>query len=647
MRKLCKLLLSLSLLAGSSSLAVSCSFILPWTNNDNNGSDYDPKDEFQSLLKDFEKNVNNIINNHLNENISNLYELDNGNSTLKNEFLRLSILKDKQNPTGKEIDLAEEEKAALEKDTKKLLVWDKLSELINNLFNEEKYKIFKLESLNEILLDINYKSVIITFAQVNSITAANVLFQYNIKVSYKDISNNQSFLTFSNGFVYGITNNKQINSIINEIFNKLKTDALLDSIKNKDLFKITHEKLNINDKKSFWITNDKYSALLKEYINGKKFKDDLINNFNTNYKLEDNIKFVINEKNNNSEIFESYKNLSIISSVEEKINWKSDDKINENYTVSNKDFYDFIFRENELVQTKKVTMYGDRTAMVNTNLYEYLKNNFKKMFLNNNKEVSNLFKLDENQIQNYDNLKNNIRVGSLSLKNLKLKIGSNFEQSLPNINVLTSLSAEDNILNYNLASANFDNNFFEESAIFSSVYKNLANGIESMKEIYNFGPDNVNEDNAWKFGEGYNWKGFSLSNFSGVPKVEGIEKNLWETLSSGEGAAIGYKYFNDLLSLKVSSQSIFLNHITNDGQQDIYEWNFDWEKLYYLIYANKETGFGAYERFLSNKIYGNIKLNFMNIQFEVDEKLTNLKTFYYIDQIKNYRKHLSIIGPSK
>ncbi|AKX34435.1 hypothetical protein SLITO_v1c08180 [Spiroplasma litorale] len=641
MKKLTKLLLSITTISGISSFAVSCSLgSLPGTNNnsspnqnggnnsgENNGST-DPNDGngsnsqngFNKLLNDFIKDADKIINNHLNENISNLYELDKGDGSLKNEFLKLSVLKEKQSGLNKPVYFTEGDKSNLEQDTLKLIVLDKLNTLIKDLFKEEKYKILKPDESSDISLNIKFETCIITFTTSGNITAANVIFYYDIVVNYKDYSNNISQQKFNNRFVYGITNSELINQTVTNLFNNLRTEGLLNESKHKDLFKLTHEKLKLSDKKS-WIVEEKYENLLKTFVNSDEFKNDLITDLNKNYKLEDNVEFSFSNDDNNN-VFDTYSSLSLIKGTEENINWKSTKKINDSINLTNKDFYDFLFRENTIMPNSTTTVGGDKTYTVNSKIYQYIKYKFKDIFDNNNKDISKIFAIDNNTIKNNDNLKNSIRTGELRIKNLQLKIGSNFKQQLPKLNVITSFSAEEKDLNYNLASGTFNDDFFENSGIFASIYKNAFLGIKAMKDVYGFKEDDINR-NFESLGKQYNWKGLSISNFKGTSENWNNNKNLWDTFNYKPYLLNVQNTLSNNLSLKNSNQKDFLNHILNWGEQEVYNWNFDFDKVSlscskFSNQIRKADSFGDVK-----KIYGSLELNFIKIKFEIDEQLTS------------------------
>ncbi|AKX34442.1 hypothetical protein SLITO_v1c08270 [Spiroplasma litorale] len=654
MKKLTKLLLSVSSISGMTSFAVSCGMGgLPGVNGNssnpngngngnkpgtggttdpNGGNGSNPQGDFKILYEEFKKEVDKIISQHLNKNISNLYELDEGNGKLNNQFLRLNTLKEKKKPFGEPLDLTEADQIALTADAKKLLVFDELNNLIKKAFDEEKYKILKPDEDTNNSLEITFKSCLILFAESEAITAANVMFDYKINVSYKDFSNNVSVEGFENRFIYGITNSELVNKTVTNIFNNLRTEGVLLDEKHKDLLKITHEKLNIGDERNIWISEEKYSSLLKKYINGDNFKKSFIEDLNKNYELASkNVKFKIKEESGSAlEVFDSYSNLSVIKGAEENINWKSSDKISNDYSVTNNQFYDFLFRENKLTQSDTASLNGDKTAAINTNIYEYSKNKFKDMFTNNNKVVANLFKISESQVADKENLKNNVRVGEVSLKNLQLQIGSSFLQQLPNLKLLTSFSAEDKKIEYNLASTKFDQGFFDKSALFASVYKNIASGIKAMKDIYGFNEDNINEnfkgDGSFITGKKeYYWKGLSMSNFSGITNNSGLNKNVWDSFNFKDNDLNVQNTLNKNLSLKNSNQSEFLNYILNSGDQEIYNWNFDWNNII-LQYKDDKTG-AIIKEFKNNikKLYGTLELNFLNIKFEIDEKVTEQK----------------------
>ncbi|AKU79974.1 hypothetical protein [Spiroplasma turonicum] len=661
MKKIYKLLSLISITAFTTSTVVACGSIIPSKpnsstpeenpnsgNESNNGNN--ESNVISPLIKSLKSEVNNAIQNNLTKTASNLYQLDALNSaemsTLDNKFLKIDVLKKyKGKSITDPIELDEYQKSDLTNDTKKLLEFSTLISEIKKIYYKEEYKVLNyLDNINEVFdLKIDFGSIRIIFNQENLISA-NVLFNYSFDLNYKDAGNQKSTMNFNNNMIYGVTSDKDVSVAISKVLNELKSEGLLNNQTFKDSFAFDYQKFNIPQNNRVTYSDDtKYLVDLEKYVNTDDYKKNISSVLNNTYLSESKNKFsFVIDKN---DFFGSYRNLQKLDSEKEYMSdsenksnyplvWKSKENY-ENKDYSSQNVYDLFFRENILKENDTVTLNNDGQQQVNKILLDVVKNSFKVNISNlYNKELTEIKSLNTkysiDDLKSNSNLYNSIRLGYLTLKNLKIKIGE-FEQLLPSFDVLCSYSPKEseNVIPYNLANSEISDDFYKQSVLFASVYYNTRNGIKAMKRIFDFHEDTVNETYGHRTnGSRLDGKGLSLTTFSGnaSKEIPSIRVNIWDTMvlpTSLYNPDLVSKNLSNSLSLKYDSQIQFSEYMKYIGNQDVFEWNFDFSNMY-LEYSSSK-GLSLVPNFFHmdgvTHYYGNLKLNFINIKFDIDENI--------------------------
>ncbi|ASP28553.1 hypothetical protein SCORR_v1c07810 [Spiroplasma corruscae] len=685
MKKILKILFSITPLAFSSTL-VSCGSNdnVNSANNgnvDGNGSDNNSGNNGAStvLLDLLKEEVNDAINKNLQLAVNNLYQLDKLNdnlqSTLSNEFLKYDKLK---NYDGKSLTdtvvLSDVEKVQLIEDVRKLINFSKITEDVMKVYKKEVYKVYSLTGNDTDLftLNINYNSVAIAFTS-GEIKAANVLFDYNFDLYYKDSTNKKNKLSFNQRFLYGLTTNADLGSYVEKLSKSLKYDSLLDTSNFKDAFAISSAKLFDNDSRRYtgYIDESTYSGLLKNYINKNSAIGLIINGIND---YMDNKTFKVELKNIDEGLFNNYYSVNKLGSEKAYLEsmgtkdknpvvWKSDDnKKIEGKNFSSQELYDYFFRENNILEQDTGTIGDVSGSTINKYIYDISKDsitsNLKYLYDKEVETISNLkdggFELKD--LQNNSNLYNNIKLGFLNIKNLTITLNSDFSQQLPQFDVLTSFKVTEKSESSfsNLAKETLSQDFFDKSNLFAYVYYNSRDGVKAMKAIFDFKEDTINE-RAQGIGKQPNFgtKGLSLTTFSGDSTKKGlsINKNLWDTFDLNvrdNSAAVNAKKMLNNLSLRNDSQVEYLNYMKTAGAQENYEWDFQGFNYMNLEYAPKDYSYrGFYLKYPSpftnweDYFYGNLKFNFINLSYVIDK---NIYPNQKAEDVPKYYYRLNVVG---
>lgn len=420
--------------------------------------------------------------------------------SLKEEISNFSNLVYLDNNDSLLIDKLEEYIKNYHDSFKEVIHTDK-NKLLKNLSDDNKYDVEDIKELNKHLININLllsqmginSNIISEIKKLESFCNYNFDFETNYKMipSLENTTSKLGNTSTINDYVKNLQ--KELKEIVFNIFSNLE----YDTNKNFELEYI-HQNYSIIQKiiKKMGLSVRYISDLQKEFENISKlskysFKSINLNDLNENKRLfTDNTLNYINENNESQILYD----LNILNISMESIIYEY--TINENYLYLN-DLSNIVNASNYKIDSESLDLINEIKSFFNQDNFEYLINNYSKMFgyINNLIENCNLTEyydeLDEfhekfNEIyQIYDSCpKDNLDDLINDSKNYLLKL----KKSYLNYKRLIEFK-EQNILSeitINLIKNHQFSNYFEELS-------NIISSIEPLLSRNNFNNLNLDE----------------------------------------------------------------------------------------------------------------------------------------------------------
>ncbi|WP_342275038.1 lipoprotein [Spiroplasma endosymbiont of Cantharis lateralis] len=250
MKKLLSLLGGVSLVATTSASVVACG----------NTTTKPEKIDYNRLIKDLEKDVNNIFVEHLENNVyKNLIGLTINEK--ENKFLNRTTIKIFKGKPASEI--GEKNLALLVEDISNILELKELESKLNELKLVNKYNIL-LNDVNTLYKGIvfDWNTLDINSNESNDIYLANVLLNYKIEVQYKG-EKEIEVLRISESFKYTLTNEEKIKNSSDNFYKNITKDYF----STQDLDAQKYSNLLWNDIKGSKSKLDGYGDIEKEIDN--------------------------------------------------------------------------------------------------------------------------------------------------------------------------------------------------------------------------------------------------------------------------------------------------------------------------------------------------------------------------------------------
>ncbi len=565
MKKLMSMLGVLSLTGLIGTQIVSCS-----TKNNTKVVPTEPEkpgtgeeESLDKLIEEFKSDINKIVNDELNATKTNLFELE--SHSQNSAFLKNDILK-----TIKENNITDQQKEDLIKDLKNKINYNIMDTQIQKLKSNPKYDIL-LRDVEKVLqrIVIRTDTINIKYTEDKStIKISNITFDYSILTNFKNKDKVTEEYGVKNSFNYSQTNNEKITGWWENLMDEL-SNVIYDK---SDITHLTSKNLQVNDDKDKFFTNNKY---ISNYINNGKSAETILKLIDNNNELSQFGKLSFNDQ---KDIFSRVEwNLQLsANNVWTLYNWK-------NKNFNGRGLYDLIFRNKSDLISKKM---GENIVRVEQPLYEHLNlsidsytSNFKKSAENYSKKL---------KIDNTTSYFNSaIKFGYIYFAGLKLTIGENYTQELPEFKLFTSYSIDETENIY------VNNRGFVKSPLNQSIYYNSLKGINAFKEIFGIKPTKYQ---------------YALAAFTG--KSDKIKENLWDIIpnlaaSEDEGKIFMDKKMSNIMSLNLNQLNKYKDYLLMLGNQSTFKWYFNRDYHIVMKYDNKIARGINFYRYVDHKALEN------------------------------------------
>jgi len=561
MKKLMSMLGVLSLTGLIGTQIVSCS-----TKNNTKVDPTEPEkqgtgeeESLDKLIEEFKSDINKIVNDELNATKSNLFELE--SHAQNNSFLKNDILK-----TIKGNNITYQQKEALIKDLKNKINYNIMDTQIQKLKSNPKYDIL-LRDIEKVLqrIEIRTDTINIKYTEDKStIKISNITFDYSIVTNFKNKDKVTEEYGVKNSFNYSQTNNEKITGWWENLMDKL-SNVIYDK---SDITHLTFKNLQVNDDKDKFFTNNKY---ISNYINNGKSAETILKLIDNNNELSQFGKLSFKDQ---KDIFSRVEwNLELSANKTSTFyNWK--DKSSNAIGL-----YDLIFRNKSDLITKQM---GENNVKVENALYNHLNlsiDSYTSRFKKDAESLTKNWKIDNTT--SYFN--SAIKFGYIYFSGLKLTIGENYTQELPEFKLFSSYSIDETENIY------VNNRGFVNSPLNQSIYYNALKGINAYKEIFGIKPTKYE---------------YALAAFTG--KSEKIKENLWDLIyklapSENEGKVYMDKNLFNIMSLNLNLLKKYKDYLLMLGNQSTFKWKFD--RDYHIVMKCDDKinrGINFY-RYMANK----------------------------------------------
>ncbi|WP_342259104.1 lipoprotein [Spiroplasma endosymbiont of Dioctria linearis] len=607
MKKLLSLLGAVSLIATSSASVVAC------------GGPTDPTKpptiDYDKLVKDLEKDVNEIFAKHLQNNV---YEKMIGLTINEKDykFLNKSTIKIFKGKTSSEI--GEKNLALLVEDINKILDISQLESELNKLKLVNEYSIL-LNEVNTLYKGIvfDWSSLEIDTNESESLYLGNVLLDFKIQVQYKG-EKDIELLQINDSFKYTLTNDATLKDSSDKFYKNITKDYF----SSKDSDAIKYSNLLWNDIKGEKSKIDGYGNIDKEMSNywnntakTNGFKESIAKFIKTNYfsKLPTlPLSFGTDNFYKSSELSRT----SLFHSINTPKAFNSSESIKFDYKTEEGQFMlESIFRKNPDIYPTSYVLKNNYFTEDNLNVwkkdYEISKENFiKNLNLNSNGE----FKKTEQY-------KNSFSLNYVNLTGLSIKFpDQEYVHNLPDFKIATNY-----IIDSNQSS----------EAILDDMTEFSINSIKSFHEVfgvdysYNYLENNNSKEDilmALKRSDFTNALNFLTAGVGGS-EIINPALSLRNTLVS---------YQNELLDLSnLPSSSTYLfdfrglsdsgSNPSSIGRTKYYK-NYNSQRGIFLSIYNLS------ESYQNEKVvYWN--LGYLNMHFDLDQIIEGVRTLSQKDFI--------------
>ncbi|AHB36226.1 hypothetical protein [Spiroplasma apis] len=510
------------------------------------------EESIDKLIEEFKSDINKIVSDELNATKSNLFELE--SHAQNSSFLKNDVLK-----TIKGNNITDQQKEALIKDLKNKINYNIMDTKIQKLKSNPAYDIL-LRDIEKVLqrIEIPTDTIKIKYTEDKStIKISNITFDYSIVTNFKNKDRVTEEYKVNNSFNYSQTNNEKITVWWENLMDEL-ANVIYDK---SDITHLTSKNLQVNDvNDKFFTNNNKY---ISNYINNGKSAETILKLIDNNNELSQFGKLSFKDQ---KDIFSRVEwNLQLSANNNSTFyNWKDKD-------FNGRGLYDLIFRNKSDLITEQM---GEKDIKVENALYYHLNrsiNYYTSGFKNNVEKLAKKLKIDNTT--SYFN--SAIKFGYIFFSGLKLTIGENYTQELPEFKLFTSYSIDETENIY------VNNRGFVKSPLNKSIYYNALKGINAYKEIFGIKPTKYQ---------------YALAAFTG--KSEKIKENLWDLIyklapSKNEGKIYMDKKLSDIMSLDLNQLNKYKDYLLMLGNQSTFKWKFD-RDYHIVMKADDKINRGIY-----------------------------------------------------